>query len=209
MGVLQQLFFVFFRQQFKSRPLRFLQGLYWRYYYWQTQRHLEKLRRSGAMIYHYPGAETLEKWDDASLFSELSRCARDRCNRDGFASLNEAERVLHCLFLFDAEVCNGGFGQWLYCACPNTISGTLTALMIVGASEMADFVNEICAKAGNIDCSLSLEQWNAHLSSLPDSFHKSLEQSSIGFVEREPEFLCCVYVYARQHLRAVRPPSMA
>jgi hypothetical protein len=207
MGILQEFFFVFFRRDFKSRFLRFLQRIYWRYYYWKTQRHLERLRRSGATDYRYPGVNALEKYDDASLFVEVSQCAAERCSQDGFDSLNESEKVLHSLYEFDAEVNNGGFGQWLSCACPNTIIGTLTALKTVGASEMADFVYEICLKLDNLNSSMSLERWNTYLESLPDSFHESLEPLSLRFGELEPEFLRFVYIYTRKHWRAIRPPE--
>ena len=152
----------------------------------------------------FPTIDNIHEWDNASLFAMTGMQAALREGQGGFESLNDAESVMCCLFVFDGDVNNGGFGKWLYDLSPRTLEATLPSLRSVGAVEMAKFVEEIIAPFGDLNRFTDREAWREYFSSLPDAFHEQLETRSSRFVELEKDFLECAYVYARAHWKNVR-----
>ncbi len=152
----------------------------------------------------YPTPETVDQWDDASVFAAAGFHAVSRYDELGFEALSEIERVLCCLFLFDNEANNGGFGQWLWGVCPRALAGTPAALQTVGAAEMARFVQSVLGQFDDMSSFQSLEDWQPHFESLPDDLHRDLEMLSVRFLELETRFLDSAYAYAREHWQEVR-----
>src|SRR5262245_60775991 len=114
----------------------------------------------------FPTAQTVNDWDDASLFSVCGYHAVLRENAEGFDSLNETERVLCCLFLFDNEVNNGGCGQWL-CQCnPKVLAETAAACNKVGAETAALLVEEILRPLNSPRGFSNMKSWEAYMSAL-------------------------------------------
>ena len=58
-----------------------------------------------------------------------------RLNAVGFAGLTPPQRVVLCVFWFDAEVCNGGIMQFFGNSCGNFATDTLEALRTLGHAE--------------------------------------------------------------------------
>lgn len=152
----------------------------------------------------YPTPETVHEWDGPSLFSETGFQAVERARLHGFDSLNEAERVLSCLFCFDNDVNNGGFGMWLGETHPESLLATVPALHTVGAIPMARFVEELVSELDGLTQSTAIDEWQEHFASLPDSYHEDVELLSSKFLELEPTFLEAVYAFARAHWQEVR-----
>lgn len=152
----------------------------------------------------YPTPETAEDWDDASLFAAVGCASTLRHLSDGFEGLNDAERSLCCLYLLEAEVNNGGFGQWIDSLCPHSAAETPRVLQKIGAPEMASFVAEALQPMGDSTRFQSKEEWMEHYLSLPDEVHEHLETLTRPFLELEDHFLKQAYAYARANWEAVR-----
>jgi hypothetical protein len=97
----------------------------------------------------FPTPDTVSDWDDPSLFVATGCESALRYYRDGFESLNDAERSLCCLYLLEADVNNGGFGQWIDDLCPQTAAATPRILREIGATEMALFIAEALLPLGD------------------------------------------------------------
>ena len=155
----------------------------------------------------YPTADDVTQWDDASLFAAAGSKAAVRYHRDGFEPLNDTERALCCLYLLEAEVNNGGFGQWIWNICPQAAAATPQVLEQIGATEMAAFVRQVLLALGDLTRLRSHEQWLDHYQSRPDEVHEHLETLTRPFLELEDRFLERAYDFARAHWQGVRAPS--
>jgi hypothetical protein len=152
----------------------------------------------------YPTPNTIADWDDASLFATVGCESALRYHQDGFETLNEAERALCCLYLLEAEVNNGGFGQWIWNVCPQAAAETLHVLDKIGAIDMAKFVADVLQLFGDPTRFHSQDEWLDHYLSCPDELHEHLETLSRPFLELEGVFLDLAYVYTRTHWESVR-----
>ena len=151
----------------------------------------------------YPTCDTAGDWDDASLFAAAGCASVLRFHRDGFENLNNAERALCCLYLLEAEVNNGGFGQWIDSLCPHSAAETPGILRTIGATEMASFVEAALEPMGDVTRFRSKEEWVEHYLSLPDAIHEHLETLTPHFLELEDDFLKQAYAYARANWERV------
>lgn len=152
----------------------------------------------------YPTADTVAEWDDASLFSAAGCESVLRYLKEGFETLNDAERSLCCLYLLEAEVNNGGFGQWIWNVCPRAAIETPLVLQRIGATEMAAFVTRALQPFGDLTRFPSNDEWLEHYLSCPDEVHEHLETLTRPFLELEDSFLELAYAYARAHWKSVR-----
>lgn len=59
----------------------------------------------------------------------------DRVSQEGYESLSHAQRVVYCVFLFDAEVCNGGLMRFFGNSSGSHAVDTLAALSELGHQE--------------------------------------------------------------------------
>ena len=157
-----------------------------------------------ASLEPYPTADTVADWDDASLFSAAGSAAALRYHEGGFETLNEAERALSCLYLLEAEVNNGGFGQWIWSVCPTVAAETPVVLHKIGASEMAEFVTRVLLPFGELTRFKSQDEWYEHYLSCADDFPVPLETLTPPFLELEDRFLELAYKYTRAHWVSVR-----
>jgi hypothetical protein len=157
----------------------------------------------------YPTSDTAQDWDDASLFAAAGCASALRGLRDGFEKLNDTERALCCLYLLEAEVNNGGFGQWIYSLCPHSAVETPGVLRTIGASEMASFVADALGAMGDATRLRSKEEWVDHYLSLPDAVHEHLETLTGPFLELEDHFLKQAYGFARANWAKVRNSGQA
>jgi Domain of unknown function (DUF4375) len=144
-----------------------------------------------------PTAQTVDEWDDASLFAACGYRATERARVRGIASLNEAERVLCYLFLLDNEVNNGGFGQWLFNCHPHALGLTAWACQRVGANAAGRLVDEVLAPVDNPSQFADIDTWREYLDALPEALHGRFEDYTSEFVQAEPELLNCAYRFAR------------
>jgi len=152
----------------------------------------------------YPTPETIAQWDDASLFAWAGCESALRYGRDGFESLNDVERSLCCLYLLEAEVNNGGFGQWIWNVCPKSAAATPRVLQAIGATEMASFVANTLFTFGDPTRFQSQEEWLNYYQSCPDEVHEHLETLTRPFLALEDPFLQLAYAYTRAHWEQVR-----
>jgi len=152
----------------------------------------------------YPTPETVEDWDDASLFTAAGCASALRYHKDGFETLNDAERSFYCLYLLEADVKNGGFGQWMNCLCPRSAAETPRVLRKIGATEMASFVADALRPMGDLTRFQTKEEWAEHYLSLPDEVHEHLETLTRPFLELEDRFLELAYAYTRVQWESIR-----
>ena len=152
----------------------------------------------------YPTPETIAQWDDASLFATAGCESALRYDQEGFEALNDAERSFCCLYLLEAEVNNGGFGQWIWNICPRVAEETPLVLQAIGATQMASFVANILLQFGDLKRFSSKEEWLDHYQSRPDEVHEHLETMSRPFLELEDAFLRLAYAYTRANWQRVR-----
>jgi hypothetical protein len=155
----------------------------------------------------YPTPDTVADWDDASLFAFVGCQASLLELKDGFEALNEVERAMCCLYLLEAEVNNGGCGQWIYSLCPHSAAETPIVLRVIGATEMASFVTDALQSMGDVTRLKSKEEWIDHYLALPDDVHDHLETLTRPFLALESRFLESAYAYARAHWASVRTPD--
>lgn len=152
----------------------------------------------------YPTPDTVYDWDDASLFAAAGSESALRYHRDGFEALNNVERSLCCLYLLEAEVNNGGFGQWVDALCPGSAAETPNTLRQIGATEMAAFVADALLPLGDLTRFGSKEEWIDNYLSMPDEFHEHLETLTKPFLDLEGRFLALAYAFTRANWQAVR-----
>ena len=152
----------------------------------------------------YPTQDNVAEWDDASLFTAAGCESTLRYRTEGFDNLNDAERSLCCLYLLEAQVNNGGFGQWIWNLCPRAAVETPRVLQAIGATEMASFVANTLVPFGDLTRFRSNEEWIDHYLSLPDEVHEHLETLTRPFLALEQTFLKMAYDYARANWRSVR-----
>ncbi len=153
----------------------------------------------------YPTPDSVEDWDDASLFAAVGCASGLRYHEDGFESLNDVERALCCLYMLEADVNNGGFGQWIHHLCPQSAAETPRVLREIGATEMASFVADALESLGEVTRLQTKEEWAEHyLFGLPDEVHEGLEKLTPRFLELEDHFLELAYAYTRANWQRVR-----
>jgi hypothetical protein len=152
----------------------------------------------------YPTPDTVAEWDDASLFAAAGCESALRYGKDGFESLNDVERSLCCLYLLEAEVNNGGFGQWIWSVCPRAAAETPHVLREIGAAEMASFVVDALLPFGDLTRFKSKDEWLEHYLSCPDELGEHLDSLTRPFLELEDSFLELAYAYTRAHWESVR-----
>lgn len=152
----------------------------------------------------FPTPDTISEWDNQGLYVATGCESALRSDRDGFATLNDAERSLCCLYLLESEVNNGGFGQWIYSLCPLSAAETPRTLRKIGASEMASFVAEALVPLGDTTGISSKNEWVEHYLSMPDKVHEHWETLTRQFLQLEDRFLELAYKYAREHWDDVR-----
>jgi hypothetical protein len=155
----------------------------------------------------YPTLNTIDDWDDASLFAFVGCQASLLQLEHGFSRLNDVERAMFCFYRLEAEVNNGGFGQWIYSICPQSAAETLRVLQLIGATEMASFVSDVLLLMGDTTRLLSQEEWIDHYMALPDEVHERFDPLSIPFLKLEEHFLELTYAYTRAHWQNVQAPG--
>jgi hypothetical protein len=149
-----------------------------------------------------PTRQTIDEWDDASLFAVCGYHAVARA-RQSFSTLNESERILSCLWLLDNQVNNGGVGQWLSECPPQVLGQTVWACERVGAEGAARLVGEIMALVDDPG-HFTDDEWAEYVQSLPEALHDRFENCMSAFVRIEPELLQCAYAFARARWSEVR-----
>lgn len=162
------------------------------------------LPEGGSGLDPYPTPDTAEDWDDVSLFAAAGFASALRYHQDGFENLNDIERSLCCLYLLEADVNNGGFGQWIQCLCPRSAAETPRVLRSIGATDMASFVADALRLMGDFTQLRTKEEWAEHYLSLPDEVHEHLETLTRPFLELEDDFLELAYAYTRANWEGVR-----
>ncbi len=162
------------------------------------------LIRYAVLAMEVPTPETVDAWDDASLFAATGSGAASRAQRSGFDSLNEAERVLCCAFELDNEVNNGGFGQWLFNCDPRMIGHTGWACQRIGADSTVRLIEAVLAPLQNPLTFKDIDAWRDYLGGLPEEKHDAFEAHSTPFASVEPELLARSYDFARHRWADVR-----
>jgi hypothetical protein len=152
----------------------------------------------------YPTPDNVAQWDDASLFAAAGCESTLRYHNEDFEALNHAERSLCCLYLLEAQVNNGGFGQWLWNSGPRAAAETPLVLQTIGATEMASFVVDALLPFGDLTRFKSKDEWCTYYLSCPDEVHEHLETLTQRFLELEDPFLQLAYAYTRTHWKSVR-----
>ena len=154
----------------------------------------------------YPTPPDADQWSDASLFAAAGCQAALVYGEHSFDALNDAERSLCCLYLLEAEVNNGGFGQWIWNVCPRAAAETPPVLRAIGAEEMATFVAQVLRELGDLTQLHTKDEWLNHYQSRPDELHEHLETLTRPFLALEDAFLRKAYDYTRVNWQRVRTP---
>lgn len=153
----------------------------------------------------FPTPDTISEWDEQGLFVATGCESALRHHRDGFETLNAAERSLCCLYLLEAEFNNGGCGQWIDSLCPRSAAETPRILEKIGATEMASFVADALLPLGDTTGIHSKDEWVEHYLAMPDKVHEHWETLTGQFLELEDRFLELAYSYARVNWEGLRP----
>src|SRR6185312_11618137 len=124
------------------------------------------------------GAETVQPGvhkesailDSASQLVVLAERIRPRYERTGLASLNDAERTLLTLFALDNEVCNGGFGQWLFHTPRDLLAVSAECLQRIGETQVLQLVRSILDELNPEALRLDWQGWQDYLQQMPEAF---------------------------------------
>lgn len=124
---------------------------------------------------------------------QVSEAVWAREEEHGYAGLTDAERVFLCVWSLEAEVNNGGFGQYFDNSAGDHAADTPQALRRLGADEMAGLVERALAPFGAAGPPAEREARWAALESLPESVREEW---------RELDGLFCSLVSPETELRA-------
>jgi hypothetical protein len=148
----------------------------------------------------------LAGWDAASRLVALIDRIRPRYQRDGLASLKGAERTLLALFDFDNEVCNGGFGQWLYQSPLDLIATSPECLERIGETEVLRLVRSILGELGSDVLRLDSHEWEQHLHRMSKAFWERINAYDRAFGPLEHGLIQRLWSYAGGVVADVRAP---
>jgi hypothetical protein len=124
--------------------------------------------------------------DPASQLVALVERVQTRYERSGLASLNDAERTLLVLYILDNEVCNGGFGQWLFHAPRDLIAISAECLQRIGEAQVLQLVRSILDELSPEALQLDWEGWQDYLEQMPEAFWQRIggHDLACGSLER-------------------------
>lgn len=103
---------------------------------------------------------------------EVSEAVWAREREHGYAGLTGPERVFLCVWNLEAEVNNGGFGQYFDNSAGDHAAATPAALRSLGADEMAELVERAMALFGPAGPPADREARWAAMESLPDGIRE-------------------------------------
>jgi hypothetical protein len=151
----------------------------------------------------------LQTFDDASLVVALvEERVRPRYNANGLLILNHTERVLLAVFDLENEVCNGGFGQWLFHVAGDLLVITPVCLQDIGASDVAAIVRRVLAEFGEEGPAADYWQREQQTIAMPETTERVFQESDREFAGLEQGMLDRLYAFARAHLSEVRLAGM-
>jgi hypothetical protein len=153
-----------------------------------------------------PSNDELATWDPASRLVALVERTRPRYERHGLESLNGAERTLLALFDFDSEICNGGFGQWLFNTQTDLIAITPECLERIGEEHMLPLVRSVLNELQLGALMLDSGKWLDYLQEQPEEFWHMVTDVDKSYVPFERRMLERLWSYAEAVARQVRLP---
>jgi hypothetical protein len=118
----------------------------------------------------HPSNEELAMWDAASRLVALIDRIRPRYKREGLGGLNDAERTLLALFELDNEVCNGGFGQWLYQTPRDLVAISPECLQRIGETQVHQVVRSVLSEIRPSALRSDWQKWQQYLDQMPMDF---------------------------------------
>ena len=151
-----------------------------------------------------PSDAELVNWDPASRLVALVDRIRPRFESEGLTGLNEVEHTLIALYDLDSEVCNGGFGAWLYQAPRDLVRTAPECLERVEDEHVLNLVRCIFHDLNNDAFALDLEAWMHYLENRGDSFWARINTYDLGFSGVEEHFIRRVWEYAGEHFTDIR-----
>lgn len=133
-----------------------------------------------------PSNDELHAWDPASSLVALVDRIRPRYSKTGITGLNEAESTLLALFEFDNEICNGGFGQWLFNTPTELVTITADCLQRIGDKDVLPHLRSLLDQLAPGAMELDLRDWHNYLQQLPEAFWErvGLADRACGPLER-------------------------
>lgn len=147
----------------------------------------------------------LQTFDDASLVVALvEERIRPRYEALGLRMLNHTERVLLAVFDLENEVCNGGFGQWLFSVEGGLLVITPDCLQAIGAEDLAAVARRVLAEFGEEGPAADYWQREHQLFAMPETAERVFQEADREFAGLEQDMLDRLYAFARSHLAEVR-----
>jgi hypothetical protein len=147
----------------------------------------------------------LQAFDDASfVVAMVEERVRPRYNANGLLLLNHTERVLLAVFDLDNEVCNGGFGQWLFHVPSDLLAITSVCLQDIGAGNVDAIVRRVLAEFGDEGPAADYWEREQQIFAMPERAEQVFQESDREFAEAEQGMLRHLYAFARWHLSEVR-----
>lgn len=153
-----------------------------------------------------PTNEELANWDESSRLVALVDRIRHRFDRGGRDSLNEAEQTILTLYELYNEVCNGGFGQWLFHTGLDLIEITPACLDRIGDVRVRNQVQCILEELGRDALHLEGDAFDDYLHCAPDAFWDLISKNDLAYAEFEPEMSEKLVAYASKMMTEIRMP---
>ena len=149
--------------------------------------------------------EELRTFDGPSLVATLvEQRISPRYQASGLAELNPAERVLLSVFEMDNEVCNGGFGQWLFHVAGDLLRITPICLREIASEYVAALVEHVLKQFGEQGPATDYSEREEQLFAMPESASRALHDADLAFNGLEQGLLQRLYEFARTHLADFR-----
>lgn len=141
---------------------------------------------------------TMDKNSRLILLSE-----KGRFWRVDFDALTEPERVFRAIWELEADVNNGGFGQYFYNSSGDSAFHAAASLRAIGAEETARLVERANSVFPSGKPPRDRGEREALLDSMTPDQDALLENSSTEFFEYPDNLLELLYEYVSQHVEQV------
>ena len=142
--------------------------------------------------------EAMDKNNRLILLSE-----KGRFWRVDFDALTEPERVFRAIWDLEADVNNGGFGQYYYNSSGDSAFHAVGSLMAIGAEETARLVERANSVFPDGKPPRDRSEREALLDSMTSDQDALLESLSTEFFEYRDNLLELLYGYVSQHVEQV------
>lgn len=144
-------------------------------------------------------AEILDIRDETEFAIALSNLVFGRYEAVGFAGLQPAERIVHCVDGLERDVNNGGFSQFFFNSPGDYSQETLAALQQIGAEHTARLVQRAMSVFPDGRPSPDRSQRQDQLDALGEEQAAVFDDVDGQFYEYRDDLTSLVRAYVRAH----------